>query len=142
LEEWREWASSGPRTDHLGWGWNDKENDEFEAEKQEVGSAKEETVQSDSTPPEFELERIPTESDSVPSLTEAEPTTTILEEVEVEVEPELEKEGEKKMNVRPFARFPSRDPTVKYLSFENHSGFHNRELNFSRPPSYSHSSLR
>lgn len=46
---------------------------------------------------------------------------------EILIEEEAGEVGiEEKKTVRPFARLPSNDPNVKYLSFENHSGFHNR----------------
>lgn len=37
-----------------------------------------------------------------------------------------EQDRRESINVRPVARYPSKDPAVRYLSFENHSGFHNR----------------
>ncbi|GAA5883454.1 hypothetical protein JCM16303_003805 [Sporobolomyces ruberrimus] len=137
MVEWREWAmlnSGGPIGEAEealtpGSEGSSEEDtsikDALKEEVVEVGPEKEETNESS------EIPVIATEprEDEPPRTPErpAEDASVVESDVE-DSAPELETvpSPSATMNVRPFARFPSNDPQVKYLSFENHSGFHNQ----------------
>ncbi|GAA5937925.1 uncharacterized protein JCM15063_005414 [Sporobolomyces koalae] len=111
LLEWREWAqrqSLGVTKMHLGWGWN--------------GTDEEDIVPVDrpeSTKDNLDIAEEPAQGERIP-FADAKPAETI------EQDAVQQSTSVQTMNVRPFDRPPSRDPSIKYLSFENHSGFHNQ----------------
>ncbi|GAA6013868.1 hypothetical protein JCM11491_000451 [Sporobolomyces phaffii] len=122
LESWRAWAlaqTSSPSS--LGWGWNqgdESTGSEEQVEGDRPGRVEEESSTStmaqleeeEGTQQEADTGKGETLGNDV-TLAESETTTTATTTT---------------MNVRPFARPPSKNPQVKYLSFDNHSGFHNQ----------------
>ncbi|GAA5908433.1 uncharacterized protein JCM6883_005545 [Sporobolomyces salmoneus] len=135
LKEWREyyWAAESAAPDGLGLGWGgtkdavDVREDSTRGDLLQAG-AQEQASSSDSENSSALENADPT---SIESLEEDLSTTQAHEEVDDDEEQEEEAEEEEsgtatKLNVRPVTRSPSKDPSVKYLSFENHSGFHNQ----------------
>lgn len=127
--EWREWASSREKGEvkELGWGAEEGEESTVNLKlgekfaelgvKEKVGDENEGSLK---------WVEIGGEVDERISIEEV-----LMNDEKAVIEDISFEEGSgsmERMNVRPFARLPSKDPNVQYLSFENHSGFHNRKF--------------
>ncbi|GAA6059147.1 hypothetical protein JCM10212_003894 [Sporobolomyces blumeae] len=120
MDAWREWVkgqsdrvwSVAHGDDKAGFGWDDDAERNEPVDRLEVGK-----------------EAVNVEDHATPEAGQDEEAEATIEDTlgdepdGIDVEP---LSRERILNVRPFARPPSDDPTVKYLSFENHSGFHNQ----------------
>jgi len=132
LNEWREWATTTTTTTHregaeeLGWGWEGSTIEEANSKE------KEETTKGVLITSPMGDEELAKVGEQEEQLLVVEGST---EEKQQETETTMVQEEEtiKQFNVNPVAtsrRTPTRDEakTVKYLAFDNHSGFHNREF--------------
>ncbi|GAA5964023.1 hypothetical protein JCM3765_007844 [Sporobolomyces pararoseus] len=128
LKAWREWATQGGRRENeeLGWGWTGSTNDTLSVED----ATGEITTPmpaggGEKTELEKNLEVIDSYNAKVDAGTDEVAEEVLVEEVQA-IETTQEQVSLPKWNVRPVNRNPSADSSVKYLSFENHSGFHNQ----------------